>query len=70
MIYRVGKVYLDYILDFTIVTPEELISYNQTGILKRRIRTLQTEKIKTATVDKAGFWFSVFDIGNLEFFAE
>jgi len=70
MIYRVGKVYLDYVLDFTIVTPEELISYNQTGILKRRIRTLQTEKIKTATVDKAWFWFSVFNIGNLEFFAE
>jgi len=70
MIFRVGKVYIDYVLDFTLITPEEAISYNQTGILNRRVKTMQTEKIKTVSVQKSGLLFSLFDNGDIIIFAE
>jgi len=33
---KIIKRYIDYILDFVVVTPKELIYYNQEGILSRK----------------------------------
>ena len=70
LILKIIKTYIDYILDFVIVTPNELIYYNQEGILSRKWRTIDTEKIKTITVNKSGFIRSIFNFWNIVVLSE
>jgi len=67
---KILKRYIDYILDFVVVTPNELIYYNQEGILSRKWRTIDTEKIKTITVNKSGLIRSIFNFGNIVVLSE
>ena len=67
---KIIKRYIDYILDFVVVTPKELIYYNQEGILSRKWRTVDTEKIKTITVNKSGLIRSIFNFGNIVVLSE
>ena len=67
---KILKKYIDYILDFVVVTPEALIYYNQEGILSRKGRTVDTEKIKTITVSKNGLLRSIFNFGNIVVLSE
>jgi hypothetical protein len=46
------KKYFDYHMDFLIVTPENIISYDQEGFLERNIVSLNMRNIKTVTVRK------------------
>ena len=61
---------MDYTMDFCIITPKELIYYNQAGFFNRQTEVIDTEKIKT--INKIPQWFigSVFDFGNLLFLSE
>lgn len=59
------KKYIDYILDFVVVTPDKLIYYNQEGIFSRKWRTIDAEKIKTITVNKSGIIRSIFNFWNI-----
>lgn len=70
MVYRLWKLAIDYTMDFTIVTPEQIISYNQTFVLTRRVRTMQTAKIKTISIVKSGLLYSIFDNGDMSFLSE
>ena len=67
---KVIKNYIDYILDFIVITPNELIYYDQEWILSRRWRTLDAEKIKTITVNKSGLMRSIFNFGNIVVLSE
>ena len=67
---KILKKYIDYKLDFVIVTPNELIYYNQEWILTRKWRTIDTEKIKTITVTKSGLIRSIFNFGNITVLSE
>jgi len=64
------KKYIDYILDFIVVTPDKLIYYNQEGIFSRRWRTIDAEKIKTITVNKSGIIRSIFNFWNIVILTE
>ena len=57
--------YFNYILDYTVVTPTYISSYNQTGIFSRKIRTLEPSKIKT--IDFTSKWIinSIFNFGDI-----
>jgi uncharacterized membrane protein YdbT with pleckstrin-like domain len=70
VILKLIKKYIDYILDFLIVTPESLIYYNQEGIFTRRWRTVDVEKIKTITVNKNWFLRSLFNFWNIVILTE
>ncbi len=48
---KILKKYFDYKMDFCVITPQEIASYNQSGILRRNSRTIDADKIKTVTVD-------------------
>lgn len=61
---------MDYKLDFAIITPIELISYNQTDIFTRSSKTIKTDNIKTISLDKKWFLKSVFNYGTLMFLSE
>ncbi|MFA7284402.1 MAG: hypothetical protein WC004_01090 [Candidatus Absconditabacterales bacterium] len=64
------KKYFDYKMDFCVVTPQEVVAYNQTGLLNRSSRTIDADKIKTVTDDGAGFLQSLFNYGGITFLSE
>jgi uncharacterized membrane protein YdbT with pleckstrin-like domain len=53
--------YFNYILDYTLVTPTYVSSYNQNGIFSREIRTLEPSKIKTIDFTSKGLINSIFN---------
>jgi hypothetical protein len=61
---------LDYLMDFIIVTPNQIIAYNQKGIWKRQNMTIETIKIKSISVSYRGWIFSVFNNGDIKFLSE
>ncbi len=67
---RVMFNYINYLLDYTIVTPRLIISYNQTGIFQRQVRTIDTDKIKAITVSGKSFLQSLFNYGSVVFLSE
>lgn len=70
IVRRSSKEYVDYKMDFMIVTPKEVIKYNQTWILHRETETIHVDKIRSVTVAKHWFFESFFDIGTITFLAE
>lgn len=64
------KYYLDYTMDFSLVTPEYLTRYNQSWPLKRDIKSSYVKNIKTITIEKNTFRYNIFDNGNLIFLSE
>ncbi len=65
----VGK-YIDYTMDFLIVTPKEVMKFDQKGIFNRIAEKIAADKIKTITVKKEWFWASFFNVGSIIFLAE
>ena len=70
VLIKLLKKYIDYILDFLVVTPDSLIHYNQEWIFTRRWRTVDVEKIKTISVNKDGILRSLFDFWNIVILTE
>ena len=52
LVVRICHRYVDFQMDFLIVTPKEIIKYDQQGILSRMSENLAVDKIKTMTVKK------------------
>ena len=67
---KVSGKYVDYKMDFMIITPKEIIKYDQTGVLKRDSEMIHADKIKSISISKSGFMNSLFDMGTLVFLAE
>ena len=69
LLFIIGK-YIDYKMDFVIVNPEALIEYNQTGIFTKKVTTINEKSVKSVTVEKKGFLYSISNNGDLVFFSE
>jgi len=67
---QASKEYVDYKMDFLIITPKEVIKYNQTGVLHRDTETIHVDKVRSVTVAKHWLFESFFDIGTITFLAE
>lgn len=65
----IGK-YIDYNMDFIVVTPDFLIMYDQEGILKKKVVTVNEKSIKTISVERSWLLYSLFDNGDIIFLAE
>lgn len=59
------KVYLDYKLDFIIVTPDSIFRYDQSGILRRNSKAIDRDHIKTTSIKKEWLLYSIFDNWDL-----
>lgn len=70
MLSPIFKYYLDYLMDFSLVTPEFLTRYNQSWALKRDIKSSYVKNIKTITIEKNRFRYNIFDNWNLIFLSE
>lgn len=68
-LFLLGK-YIDYKMDFVVVTPESLIEYNQAWLFSKRVIVINEKSIKSITVQRGGFLYSVFNNGDLIFFSE
>ena len=68
--YNILKKYIDYKMDYCIITPEDIVLAEQSGIFKRQIRTLDTSKIKSISVYKKRFFMSVFNNGSIVFMSD
>jgi len=60
----IGK-YIDYKMDFIIVIPNAIMLYDQWGIFRRDVVTISSQSIKTISIKKDKFIYSVFDNGDL-----
>lgn len=67
---KAGRAYVDYTMDFLIITPKEIVKYNQEWVLSRETENIPASKIKTISVKKDGLVNSFFDIGSIVFLAE
>ena len=57
-------------MDFLIVTPKEVMKYNQSGVFNKEVEKLHADKIKSVTISKPGLFNSMFDIWTLTFLSE
>lgn len=69
-LYRISDKVLNYYLDFTIITPLEIVQYDQKWFFSRPMKTVASEKIKTISIRKWGIMQSVFNFGTLIFLSE
>ncbi len=69
LIPLIGK-WIDYKLDFIIVTPDFLIMYDQEGIFNKKVITLNEKSIKTISIERKWFLYSVFNNWDIIFLAE
>ena len=60
----VGK-YIDYKMDFVIVIPWCIMLYDQWGVFKKDIITVSNHSVKTISVRKKWFLYSVFNNGDI-----
>lgn len=65
-----SKYYIDYTMDFSIITPDSLTRYNQTWIFQRDIKTSNVRNIKTISIQKNNFLYNIFDNWDLIFLSE
>ncbi len=68
--WHIIKSYMDYKMDFAIVTPDSLIMFNQTWIFKRDTAEIDMDKIKTISIKKRSIMYSIFDNWNIIFLSE
>lgn len=61
---------IDYNMDFMIVTPYQITSYDQWFIFDRSVDALDISKIKSINIDKKWLWCSIFNYGSIVFFSE
>lgn len=57
-------------MDFIIVTPDYLVMYDQAWIFNKKVITLNEKSIKTISIERKGFLYSVFNNWDIIFLAE
>lgn len=62
--------YIDFTMDFLLVTPKEVMKFDQQGIFGRVAERIACDKIKSITLKKEWFWASFFNVGSITFLAE
>lgn len=71
MFYSVAfNAYLDYTMDYCIITPDEIILTQQHGLFQRSVRTLDVAKVKSITINKKELLYSIFDAWQMTFMSE
>jgi len=64
------KHYIDYKMDYCIITPDEIILTEQSWLFNRWIRTLDAAKVKSISVQKKSMLHSLFNNGDIVFMSD
>lgn len=70
IIFPIIKAFLDYYMDFSIITPKNVHRYDQEWLRSRDVLTISADSIKTVFVRKRWILYSIFNNGDLIFFTE
>ena len=62
--------YIDYLINFMLVLPHALILYSQRWLFERDITTISQNSIKTISVEKRWFRYSIFDNWDITILSE
>ena len=62
--------YIDYKMDFLVITPRDATLYIQLGLFKKTVRTVDLDKVKTVSIKKHGPLRSIFNYGSILFLSE
>lgn len=67
---KVLKNFIDFYMDFAIVTPKEIVSYNQAWFFSRQSKSLDVHKLKTISTNKKWIIKSIFNYWFIRFLSE
>ena len=70
LFFKISRKWIDYTMDFLIVTPKEVVKFDQSGVFNKEVEKLHADKIKSITITKPWFFNSMFDIWTITFLAE
>ncbi len=70
ILFPIVKRYIDYLMDFVLITPKFLVRYNQEWLFKRLSKTIAATSIRTIAVRKSWVLYSMFNNGDIIFLAE
>lgn len=59
--YKILKYFLDYEMDFAVVTPKSFLMYNQTWFFKRSSKAIDMSHVRSVYIRKAWFLNSIFN---------
>lgn len=62
--------FIDFEMDFIVVTPDEIESFSQTWFFKRKVVSLDLSKFRSITTEKEWFLRSLFNIWSLVILSE
>lgn len=62
--------YIDYHLDFVIVTPHFLMMFDQEWFFKKKVMMIQEISIRTISVEKSWLLYSIFNNWDIVFMSE
>lgn len=62
--------YIDYLINFMLVLPHALVLYSQKWVLERDVTTINQNSIKTISVEKRWFRYSIFDNWDITILSE
>lgn len=62
--------YIDYKMDFVVVTPTGVFFYNQRWFLYREMSALNLQNIRSVNIQKSRFLYTLFDNGDIIFLSE
>jgi len=62
--------YIEYKMDFIIVTSESIIMYDQIWLFKKNVLTIKSKSIKSICIERKIFLYSVFNNWDLTFLSE
>ncbi len=69
-VFPIIKNYLAYSMDFMIITPKEIIKYDQEWFFERDVKTINTSNIKAIIIRKKWFLNSIFNNWDMTFLSE
>lgn len=67
---KILKYCFDYYMDFSIITPQSFIMYDQTWLFKRTSKVIDLIHIRSVSVEKSWFVDSIFNNGNIVVLSE
>lgn len=68
--FKILKYCFDYYMDFSIITPQSFIMYDQTGFFKRTSKVIDLIHIRSVSVEKSWFIDSIFNNWNIVVLSE
>lgn len=62
---RIMNYYINYKLDFSIITSEEIITHSQKGFFKRNYKNMPSSKIRSIQSQHSGVWGNLLNYGSI-----